>query len=165
MRFISADEEKTGREAVRYLYGRGHRRILHLTYAREAYAIVARARGYKKEATALGLRPLVVTGGQKGKWVRLVKEEGVTAIFCHNDWLALTALLALSEAGVRVPEDVSVLGVDNSPTLVALHPELTTMAYPMGAVGEAIVDILDGGTGRAAGMAYRMVERATVRDI
>ena len=95
----------------------------------------------------------------------VVKEERITALFCHNDWMALTALLALSEAGVRVPEDVSVLGVDNSPTLVALHPDLTTMAYPMAGVGEAMVDILDGGTGSGAGMEYRIVERATVRNI
>ncbi|MCE0498341.1 MAG: LacI family transcriptional regulator [Methylacidiphilales bacterium] len=163
--FISADEEKTGREAVRHLYNRGHRHILHLTYERRAYAIMARARGYKRQTRELGLNARITTTLHQKQLISLLKKERITAIFCHNDWLALTVLLSLSKSGIRVPEDVSVLGVDNSPTLMALHPGLTTMAYPVGAVGRAIADILDGGNGQAQEMEYQIMERATVRNL
>src|SRR6202012_6187954 len=55
VQFISTDEEVTGRTAVEYLYHRGHRRILHLSYMRRTYAIVARAAGYEKQCKEYGL--------------------------------------------------------------------------------------------------------------
>ena len=82
-----------------------------------------------------------------------------------NDWLALTTLLLLSEMGLRVPEDVSVLGVDNSPTLAAINPSLTTLAYPMEAIGAAVLDVLDGKPAQLTGTTMQVVERATVRSV
>ena len=88
-----------------------------------------------------------------------------TALFCHNDWLALTAMLLLSERGIRVPEDISVLGVDNSPTWIAINPHLTTLAYPMESFGQAVLDILDGKPGAIARDPLQIIERKTVRSI
>ncbi|MDD5350048.1 MAG: LacI family DNA-binding transcriptional regulator [Chthoniobacteraceae bacterium] len=163
--FLAPDEEETGRTAVRYLHGRGHRRILHLTYARQSYAIKARARGYAGQARETGLQPHILAGVDRESLARALRAARPTALFCHNDWLALTALLLLSERGIRVPEDVSILGVDNSPTFAAINPHLTTLAYPMEAMARAVLDILDGKPGSLAGERFPVIERETVRDI
>lgn len=163
--FLTPDEERTGRDAVSYLHERGHRRIVHLTYEREAHAIRARATGYEDEMRTRGLRAVVVTDIARGSLERVMAEERPTALFCHNDWLAVTAMLTLSKLGVRVPEDVSVLGVDHSPTLSTLYPQLTTLAYPVGAAEEAFLGLLDGGGAatRELGTArFTLVEKQTV---
>ena len=163
--FLAPDEEETGRTAVKYLYERGHRRILHLTYLNPRYAVKARARGYRQQAREMKLQPHVVTGLDRESLARGMKAGRPTALFCHNDWLALTAMLLLSERGIRVPEDISVLGVDNSPTWIAINPHLTTLAYPMESFGQAVLDILDGKPGAIARDPLQIIERKTVRSI
>jgi DNA-binding LacI/PurR family transcriptional regulator len=97
--------------------------------------------------------------------LRLFETERPSAFFCHNDWLALTVMLMLSNLGLRVPEDVSVLGVDHSPTLSRLAPNLTTLAYPFQSVEDAFVKQLDG-SGEAesvlAGARFSVKKRKTV---
>lgn len=160
--FLTPDEERTGRDAVDYLRGRGHRKIVHLTYSREAHAIRARASGYEDEMRARGLRAVVLTDLERESLGRMLAEERPTALFCHNDWLAVTVMLALSELGVRVPEDLSVLGVDHSPTLSTLYPQLTTLAYPVEAVEEAFLGLLDERTPSLATARFTVVEKKTV---
>lgn len=163
--FLSPDEEETGREAVRYLHSLGHRRILHLTYDRPAHAIKARARGYRKQCKALGLAAAVLANPNPRTLREAWETSRPTALFCHNDWLAITAMLQLAELGLRVPEDVSVLGVDHSPTLSALHPDLTTLAYPIEAVERAFLEAVEGKTGGETALKaarFRLVEKKTV---
>jgi len=164
-RFISADEEQTGRDAVRYLHRRGHRRIMHLTYARRAEAIEARARGYRMQCEELGLPPKVVVNTGFERLGQALLQYRPTALFCHNDWLALRALVLLAELGVQVPDKISVLGVDNSPTLTALQPGLTTLAYPISRAVDAIMGILAKKSSRLKLERYLLVERSTVRNL
>jgi LacI family transcriptional regulator len=163
--FISADEEETGRDAVRYLHRRGHPRILHLTSARHAYAITARAQGYKKQCKELGLPSRILLNAETKSLHQALQQFRPTALFCHNDWLALRALVLLSEMGLRVPDDISVLGVDNSPTLAALQPGLTTLAYPIASAVNAIMDFLAEKPSRLKLERYLLVERSTVRKL
>ncbi|MFA6288019.1 MAG: LacI family DNA-binding transcriptional regulator [Opitutaceae bacterium] len=163
--FLAPDERETGRTAVRYLHDRGHRRILHLTYTRRSHAIAARAKGYEEQVRALGLSPQVLAGVDRASLARAIEEGRPTALFCHNDWLALKTIMLLSEMGLRVPEDISVLGVDNSPTLAAINPSLTTLAYPMEAIGASVLGVLDGKPAQLAGAPMQIIERATVKTI
>lgn len=163
--FLSPDEEATGRQAVRYLHKQGHRRIVHLTYGRDAHAIRGRAQGYEAEARKLGLSPRIVRDLDGKTLANLIKQERPTALFCHNDWLALTVMLMLSDFGVRVPDDISVLGVDHGPTLSRLAPNLTTLAYPFQAVEDAFLKYLDGGStgdNELAGCRFVLKKRKTV---
>ena len=130
------DETETGRIAARYLMERGHRNLLHLRPSRDSAAIRARANGFIETLQANGLPATVHT--VVDDVASTVREHGTTAIFCHNDWLALSAMRALSQAGLRVPEDVSVLGVDDSPTFVSLCPDITTLHYPAESIAAAI---------------------------
>lgn len=163
--FLSPDEEATGRQALRYLYKKGHRRVVHLTYGRDAHAITARARGYETEARKLGLASRIIRDIDEKTLSAVIEAERPTAFFCHNDWLALMVMLVLSDLGLRVPEDISVLGVDHGPTLSRLAPNLTTLAYPFHAVENAFLKHLDGDeTGEETVTKARFVlkERRTV---
>jgi LacI family transcriptional regulator len=156
--FLSPDEEKTGRDGVNYLHGMGHRDIVFLSSPRRAHAIIARAAGYKKRVIELGIRSRIVLSANPLSWGKPLP----TAIFCHNDWLAIQAILALRLTGVAMPGQVSVLGVDNSPTLSALFPDLTTMAYPLEALTQAIVARLDDKTRSLRRERFRIVVGRTV---
>ncbi|MBN1673944.1 MAG: LacI family DNA-binding transcriptional regulator [Kiritimatiellae bacterium] len=162
--FVTAAEERTGRDAVAYLASRGHRTILHLTYTRAAYAVKARARGYRAEMQKRGLKPFVLAENREHKLLETVKATGATALFCHNDWLALSAMRILARSGLRVPRDVSVLGVDNSPTFVDLYDDITTLAYPVAWTAEQVLRVVRGKAPARRAPRFELVERRTVRD-
>ena len=72
---------------------------------------------------------------------RLVK-QGVTGIVCASDILALGAIRAVRRAGLSVPDDVSVIGYDDSAMMNCTEPPLTTVRQPIDAMGRAAVDML-----------------------
>jgi DNA-binding LacI/PurR family transcriptional regulator len=159
---VAPDERQTGRDAVQYLTQRGHRRIVHVTYARQGHALTDREAGYVEAIQARGLTPVVLREPDDATLVQC----GATAMFCHNDWLAVRVIGALTQAGFAVPGDVSVLGVDDSPTLRQVWPTLTTMRYPMAGVAARVTAIIAGV--ETASMLpiepLTIVERATVAD-
>lgn len=127
---FAPDETRTGEAAVDYLTTLGHRRILHLTYRREALAIKQRRDGYL-EAMARGeLEACVHVFSGAPEFRAACSEFRPTAVFCNNDRLALTAIRILQSAGMAVPRDISVMGVDNSPTFNEFEADITTMSYP-----------------------------------
>ncbi len=145
VQFISPDEEQTGIDAVDFLVSRGRHRILHLTYRKsEYYAIKMRSAGYLKAMKKHGLKPEITTGDRKEKLLEIIRRSRADAIFCHNDWLALTALRHLEGAGYEIPEQISVAGVDNSPTFNSLFSGLTTMDYPREWIAGEILKVLSG---------------------
>jgi DNA-binding LacI/PurR family transcriptional regulator len=163
--FLGPDEVRTGREAVAYLTGMGHKRILHVTYQRQAYAIEARIRGYRAAMRARGFHPAVIRSMEAGSFQAALAQYRPTALFCHNDWMAFSVLRVLAAQGVKVPDDISVLGVDNSPTFVELCPGITTLAYPTAAIACAVRELLTSKQPPAAIPACAVVERLTVADI
>ncbi len=156
------DETEAGRLAVEYLWGRGHRRILHLTYHRRSTAMRERAEGYRRAMVKKGGAPSVRKAAEEADIVRAVAAGRPSAVFCHNDWLALKTIRALNHAGCRVPEDISVLGVDNSPTFARLCPDISTLQYPMTAVAERCLDFIRGKPCAGPVGRYQIVERRTV---
>jgi LacI family transcriptional regulator len=160
-RFVSPDELRTGRTATKLLIERGHRRIAHLTYARRAHAIDARADGYRMVMAEAGSEPLVLTSPDAAAIVGAAR-SGVTAFFCHNDWLALAAIRALSEAGLSVPRDVSVLGVDASPSFTAIYPGISSLRYPTGELAAIAAAIVGGEAAPRAMPECELVPGSTV---
>jgi len=164
-RLVAPDEVATGRAAVDYLTGLGHERIVHVTYRRSARAIRDRRQGYREAMRERGLRAAICPGAdpeQLGEWLR---RRRPTALFCHNDWLALAAMRTLTAAGLRVPEDISVLGVDDSPTFTSLFPNITTLHYPAAEVAAAAVAWIAAGTEPPPIPVLDVVERETVRGV
>ena len=123
--------------AVNRLIGLGHERVAHITYAPVTYqGALDRLNVYKRTLERAGLPAddaLVRHGDFSAKsgyeMMKSLLEHGppFTALFAGNDTIALGALAALHEAGLRVPEDVAVIGYDDIPTAAYAVPPLTTV--------------------------------------
>lgn len=119
--------------AVDHLVSLGHRRFFHIAGPRGWVASRNRMLSYERALEAHGLSSL---GAVHGDWsaasgyrcaAEMPPELGVTALVVSNDQMALGALRALSQRGMRVPEDVSVTGFDDTPESAFYQPPLTTV--------------------------------------
>jgi LacI family transcriptional regulator len=161
--FIAPNEVHTGRDAVDYLSRRGHERILHVTYPRRFQSVLKRAEGYRQRMIELGRNPVVrIYQGGDCLHQPLLRNRP-TAIFCHNDWLALCVIRILRDLyNKNVPSDISVLGVDNSPTFNSLFPDLTTLEYPVAGLTRYILEFLTRETTDFTFPPMKVIERRTV---
>ncbi|MBM0227401.1 substrate-binding domain-containing protein [Micromonospora sp. ATA51] len=151
------DERGGGEVAVGELLTHGHRRIGFLTNVDDIPATHGRLLGYQEALRAAGVpfRPELVVveqsdtpGGYRAARELLGRAERPTALFCFNDRMAMGAYRAAAELGLRIPDDLSVIGFDNQELIAeGLYPGLTTVALPhyeMGAWAvETMVDLLD----------------------
>lgn len=146
---VAVDQATGARLATRHLIELGHERILHVAGPSEWFDARSRIVGWRDEMTAAGLEvPPIISGGwdpQHGYEVArtLVRERRLpTAIFAANDSMALGILRAFHEAGVRVPDDVSVVGFDDVEGAGYYEPPLTTVRQPFAAVGQRSIEVL-----------------------
>ncbi len=147
-----ADQEEAFR-AVEELYRLGHRRIAALVSRTDDRSVSQlRYQGYVRalEAHGLPLDPeLVITTesfdiGPAYEAVarRLGEGASFTALFAIADHMAMGAMRALREAGLRVPEDCSVMAIDGLEVTEYIHPALTTLCQPMAELGRRSVELL-----------------------
>lgn len=146
--------------AIRYLLERGHRQIAHVTadmnYETAVDDISDRYRGYKQALLDAGIEPdprLLVEGNlqqQSGVLaieMLLGRGRAFSAIFAANDQMAFGAGLALYRRGIRVPDEVSLVGFDDEASAAYMIPPLTTLRQPaveMGqAAAKAILDLIN----------------------
>ena len=162
--FLSPDETQTGADAVEYLYGRGHRSIVHLTYTRRAHGVISREKGYKLAMQQRGLKPVVLAGADEAQMLAALRTHHATALFCHNDWLAISAIRTLEKNGLNVPHEISVLGVDASPTFRALHAGITTLEYPFKSLAKQAAEIIRTGSMQTECARFQLIDGTTVGD-
>jgi LacI family transcriptional regulator len=138
--------------AVKHLLSLGHRRIAAITGERGWVATEDRLRGYYAALGAAGILPspeLVVEAefqiepGHRATRRLLDLHEPPTAIFAFNDNLAMGALQAARELGVRVPEDLSIVGFDDLEAAELVSPALTTVRQPLAEMGRMAVSLLE----------------------
>lgn len=135
---VVPNEVQGGRAATELLVRAGHRRIAFVNEPTISPASVGRLEGYRRALAAGGIEydPTMVvdaTADQEGGYgaAGAVLATGATAVFCHNDRTAMGLYDALRERGLRVPDDLSVVGFDNQEVISAhLHPALTTVGLP-----------------------------------
>ena len=141
--------------ATRHLLDLGHTEVCHLTGPLNWGEARGRLDGWRRELFAAGLRPgeplsgdwTAASGFELGR--RLLARREVTAVFVANDQMALGLLRALHEGGVRVPQDVSVVGFDDVPEAAYTIPPLTTVRQDFAAVGRRAIEVLQSAiTGR-----------------
>jgi LacI family transcriptional regulator len=148
---VDVDNRAASVVAVRHLLALGHRRIACVTNAPLAYTAAAeRLAGYRDALSAAGVEPddaLVVEGSfdaasGHAATVRLLAGPPFTAVFVASDVVALGAIRAIRQAGLRVPEDVSVVGFDDVALAEHFDPPLTTIRVPARGLGEAAGRVL-----------------------
>ncbi len=148
---IALDNEGSGYKAARYLTKMGHRRIGHITTGYNSQSGRERLAGFKKGLNEAGIvlsEKLVAEGENTAKsgtacMKKLLKlKERPTAVFASHDIMAVGAYQAIYEAGLNIPEDISVVGHDNLPVSLLVHPKLTTIDTFKDNLGQAGIDLL-----------------------
>ena len=151
---VSIDDQQAAYDAVQTLIGMGHRRIAALVPScRDRSVSELRYNGYRAALFAGDLpfeKELVVeTGGHfdmanayQGTLELLERQVPFSAIFTVSDTMAMAAIKALNDRGLRVPEDCSVIGIDGLRMSEYFIPTLTTMAQPTEELGREGVAIL-----------------------
>ncbi len=145
---IVVDNIGGARTAVEHLLSLGHRRITHIGGPQGNLEARDRQAGYAEAMRAAGCTPTVVAGNftqaSGHQAMRDLLAEGVRpeAVFAGNDMMAVGALLAMQEAGVRVPDDVAVVGFDDVPIAGLVRPALTTLRIEIAETGRRAVERL-----------------------
>ncbi len=146
---VTNDNITGARLAVEHLAELGHRSIAFISGGSGSGARI-RAEGYRLAMVELGLADHIQVaegahtedGGERGAREILTTRPLPTAIFASNDLCAIGAMNALEEAGIRIPDDISLIGYDNT-TLAALrHISLSSIHQPGGDMGRSAVDRL-----------------------
>jgi LacI family repressor for deo operon, udp, cdd, tsx, nupC, and nupG len=148
---ISIDDREGARLAVSHLVELGHRRIAYIGDRHGLQSDEDRFAGYRDELTRAGSTTsseLIAygdgapDGGLRAMSTLLALREPPTAVFCYNDMTAIGALRCLHKNGVRVPEQMSVVGFDDLPITSFLEPPLTTVRQPRTDMGRDAANML-----------------------
>lgn len=172
-------EDEGGRAAVELLVAHGHRDGIALIgqsdeAERDTFrsaTVAARVAGIRSAMSSHGLNFVAEESiwlwepeeGYEATRRLLASRDDVRALICMNDRLAFGAYQALAEAGLRVPDDVSIVSFDNDEIAAYLRPGLTTVALPHEAMGRRAVELLlGGGSAVAHYIPMPVVERASI---
>lgn len=145
---VSIDQFHGAELATTYLADLGHRSIVHLSGPPGSLDAAERERGWR---SVLASRGLEIREPVAGDWSpesgfeatgRLLDDGEFTAIFSANDQMALGVLHALSDRGLRVPQQISIVGFDDIPEAAHFIPPLTTVRQDFGELGRRIVEAL-----------------------
>ncbi len=169
---VLLNNEKAGYDATRHLVELGHTAIACLTGPNHLTPSMQRMEGYRRCLREHGIpfRPELVAKGdfhfESGRDAvqRLLHSpRAPSAVFALNDMMAIGAIAAANDLGVRVPEDLSIIGFDNIALGTVVTPALTTMAQPIAELAyQAINLLLDRLNGARQDMNQRIILDATL---
>ncbi len=158
--FVSPDNLRGGFEATRHLIDLGHERIAFIGASLKGGLSLKRLQGYLKalEQHGIEIDERLITGrnenvsevpgysteeiGFEGMKRLLTLPKPPTAVFARNDFTAIGAMSAIKEAGLRIPEDISIVGFDDISLAVRTSPPLTTVRQPMRLEGQIAAEML-----------------------
>lgn len=148
---VDSDQREGARLATRHLLDLGHAAVHHVSGPDSSAAAAARAQAWEQTLRDAGLTP---PEALRGDWtsrsairiadqVAALADSGqLTAVFAGNDQMALGLIHGLYQHGIRVPDDVSVVGFDDVPDAVAYSPALTTIRQRFDRIGATAVEHL-----------------------
>ncbi|GCL73478.1 LacI family transcriptional regulator [Paenibacillus naphthalenovorans] len=179
---VKVNDEQAGFEATEYLIRNGHRRIGMIAGSMmDPVTAVPRLQGFMRALRTYNIDADYETCVQNGNYRfedgyeamgrLLQKSPDLTAVFASSDERALGAISYCHEHGIKVPDDLSVIGFDNTRLAVMCFPKLTTIAQPLYQIGQLAVEKLDNLVqGKQVGelrtyIAHELVERQSVAKI
>ncbi|MEQ7918685.1 LacI family DNA-binding transcriptional regulator [Xanthomonas sp. WHRI 1810A] len=148
---ITLDNHAAAKAMTEHLIELGHRRIALIKGPISSPLTQDRVAGYQAALQQAGIAPdptlicrgdFTLNAGFEGAALMLALPTRPTALFCENDEMAIGALKRIKQAGLRVPEDISVVGFDDIPMAAYSDPPLTTVSQPAEAFGEQAVHLL-----------------------
>lgn len=148
---VDVDNVAGARLAAEHLLSIGRRRIAHIAGPSTMPAGIDRARGFEAVLNEAGIEPgpivegdFTMRGGSEAMRALLAQDADIDAVFIASDLMAAGAMTVLRSAGVNVPDDVAVVGYDDSEAATSSPVPLTTVRQPSEAMGATMVDILLG---------------------
>lgn len=147
---VEIDNVQAAYDITRHLLGQGFRRILFVCGNLRRNVYSDRLSGYKNALREAGVpydekRVIITTLTEKAgtevaaSILKMKEKERPDAVFAANDTTAVFCLLALKEAGLRIPQDIGIAGFNNDPISQVVSPKLTTIHYPGYLIGETAV--------------------------
>ena len=167
---ISTPEQAAGRMVADHLTGLGHRRIGVITPPATHHAALRRVNGFREGLAAAGIaaeEALFVPGrfdfasGIAAGETLLALPHPPTAIFATNDDMALGVLTLAHRIGLRVPEDLSVTGFDDTSASLTSWPPLTTVRQPLEEMGRTVIDALAQDARDTPEFRFTLIERGS----
>ena len=149
---VGMNEVEAAREMVEYLLDLGHKRIGFIKGPPDHRASELRLKGYRQafESRGLTIEPNLIgegdftyVSGMRSAKKLLQSENRPTAIFASNDDMAFGVINAVHQSGLRVPEDISVVGFDDTAAASATWPPLTTIHQPIREMADAAIETLE----------------------
>jgi LacI family transcriptional regulator len=148
---VNATNRRGAYEATQYLIKLGHRRIGFLAGLPQLNSAIERLEGYRSALADSGLTfreeyitraDFMMPQGYEAARKLLDLDDAPTAIFAANDLSALGAIDAIRTRGLKIPEDISVIGFDDIPQAAVAYPKLTTVRQPLNQMGREAVKVL-----------------------
>ncbi|MFV0401086.1 MAG: GntR family transcriptional regulator [Oscillospiraceae bacterium] len=173
--YVALDDEQAGLLAARHLIRSGHKKVAGIFLLDDIQGHL-RYSGYTKAIAEAGMdlmedrniwyttedKPYLFTRPE----YLLSRLGDSTGVFCYNDQLAFQLIAFLRSQGLRVPQDISVIGIDNSDMASLSEPPLTTIAHPMRELGvataELLTKMLGGGLGKTRLFPPELIVRGSV---
>ncbi len=147
--YVDVDNVEGGRLATQHLLDAGRRKLATITGPTTMPGGIDRLTGFREALEAAGLSPVAIEDGDftaaaGAAAIRRILESGVEfdGLFIASDLMARGVLVELTRAGIRVPDDVAIVGYDDSPVATSVSPTLTTVRQPSLEQGEVMADIL-----------------------
>lgn len=146
--YVGSDDRGGARTVVEFLQEQGRSRIATIAGPQDTSGGIGRLEGYREQLGDAFDESLVVVGdysrasGAQGMAELLARDASIDAVFAASDLMAAGALDVLQASGRRVPEDVALVGFDDSPVATATSPQLTTMRQPFDRISHEMVRLL-----------------------
>lgn len=148
---VTVDNVEGTRLGVEHLFALGHREVALLGGPSRHSTAKERERGFHEALRATGrtVRPELVhhgdfreAGGYEGMRALMALPKRPTAVFVANNLMTLGAFRAVHEAGIRIPDEVALVGFDDMPWATSLNPPLTAVSQPSQEIGSTAADLL-----------------------
>lgn len=166
---ISIDNLKAATTGTNYLISRGYQRIALIAVdTSDPQTGKTRCAGYQKAMESAGLTPSIIPGdysfaaGKQATELLLAKGELPEAIFAASDDAAAGVIYAAQEHGIKVPEQLAVLGFDNSSVASMIYPGITTIDQPFKQMGQQAIEHLMNQDVSSVKLPYQIKERGSV---
>ena len=147
--FVDVDNHSGGRVATEHLIEHGRRRIAHISGPRQDHQAGERLQGFREATWNAGLRSDLIEhgdfdrdSGEIAMHRLLATTHQIDAVFAASDAMAAGALWALQVLGMRVPDDVAVIGFDDSPVAAATQPPLSSVRQPIEEMGRQMTRLV-----------------------